>query len=275
MAGSLSDFCEWMRTACEDWSLGYDQGNRWDIRDGGECDCSSLVIWALQKAGFDTGEASYTGNLCAQLSSRGWSRLPFSIPSVRPGDILLNEESHVCAVISGTGSNATIAQASIDERRRISGGASGDQSGSETNTRRVYTYSHGWDCILRYQGGTGTDTSKLDVDGTIGPETVREWQRQCGTVVDGCVSGQLKDCQKSYPALSAVTFEGTGSSLMEHVQKVVGVPGPTGIIASGTVSMLQGWLYLHGHSCAADRAGVLGEATAKAVQESLNAGEWR
>jgi hypothetical protein len=71
-----------------------------------------------------------------------------------------------------------------------------------------------------------------------------------------------------------VTFEVTGSDLMRVVQEVVGVPGPTGIIASGTVAMLQGWLYLHGHSCAMSRAGVLDVHTAKALQESLNAGEW-
>ena len=90
----------------------------------------------------------------------------------------------------------------------------------------------------------------------------------------GCVSGQLKECQGAYPALRAVTFEGTGSELMLRVQAKVGVPAPTGIIAGGTVCMLQGWLVLHGHSCAEDRAGVLGECTAKALQESLNAGEW-
>ena len=272
---SISNFCTVMRMACEDWSLGYDQSNRWDIRDGGECDCSSLVIWALKAAGFDTGSASYTGDLSANLTKRGWERLPFSIDAVRKGDILLNDMNHVCAVISGSGRTATIAQASIDERGRISGGAAGDQSGGETNTRQVYVYSRGWDCILRYEGdGDATGGGALDVDGYIGPQSVAEWQRQCGTTVDGVVSGQSWECTTSYPNLTSVTYEGSGSALMEHVQQVVGVPNPTGIIASGTVAMLQGWLYLHGHSCAADKAGVLGPATAKALQESLNAGEW-
>lgn len=278
---SIAAFCEAMRMACEDWSLGYDQSNRWDIRDGGECDCSSLVIWALRRAGYDTGGATYTGNLSAELTTRGWRRLPFSVDAVRPGDILLNDQNHVCAVIAGSGRTATIAQASIDERGRISGGTSGDQGG-ETNTRRVYVYAYGWDCILRHSGADsgavpddgGTGVQTLEVDGVLGRLSVSEWQRQCGTEVDGCVSGQLKECQKNYPALAAVTFEGTGSALMERVQRVVGVPDPTGIIAGGTVCMLQGWLVLHGHSCADDRAGILGEATARALQESLNAGEW-
>lgn len=272
---SVSNFCTIMRMACEDWSLGYDQSNRWDIRDGGECDCSSLVIWALKAAGFDTGSASYTGDLSANLTKRGWERLPFSIDAVRKGDILLNDQCHVCAVIAGSGRTATIAQASIDERGRISGGASGDQSGGETNTRQVYVYSRGWDCILRYVGGDSNDTHRLDVDGYIGNQSVTEWQRQCGTEPDGIVSGQAEIYAKSYPRLTSVTYEGGGSALMLEVQKRVGVPNPTGVIASGTICMLQGWLVLHGYSCADDKAGVLGDATAKALQRSLNDGAWR
>lgn len=276
--GDLSKFCERMRYWCEDANLGYDQAARWDIRVGGEADCSSLVIHALQEAGFDTGSASYTGDMSENLTARGWRRLPADISTCRPGDILLNDARHVCAVIAGSGWGATIAQASIDESGHATGGQSGDQ-GNETNTKPVYTYWAGWDCILRYAGDDSGDSVAtagvaLDVDGSLGPLSVAEWQRQCGTMVDGCVSGQLKDCQGSYPALAAVTFEGTGSDLMRKVQEVLGVPDPTGIVASGTVSMLQGWLYLHGHSCAKSTAGVLDEWTARALQESLNAGEW-
>lgn len=281
MSGHLGNFCTIMRVACEDWSLGYDQSNRWDIRDGGECDCSSLVIWALKAAGFDTGPASYTGDMSAALTARGWKRLPFSILDVKAGDILLNDTYHVCAVISGSGESATIAQASIDERGRATGGAAGDQTGGETNTRRVYTYSRGWDCILRYEGGEGaTDTGTeavsgiLDVDGYVGPKTVAEWQRQLGTEQDGVVSGQALLYAKAYPRLTSVTYEGGGSQLMLAVQKRVGVPDPTGVIAGGTVCMLQGWLVLHGYSCASDYAGQLGETTAKALQRSLNDGKW-
>lgn len=281
MAGSIKVFCEAMRKACQDWSLGYDQDNRWAIYDGGECDCSSLVIWALRQAGFDTGSASYTGDMSSNLTSRGWKRLPFSIASVRAGDILLNDEKHVCAVISGSGASAIIAQASIDERGQAKYGASGDQTGGETNTRQVYEYRWGWDCILRYSGGT-SDTSEsianigtLDVDGYVGPKTIAEWQRQCGTTVDGKVSGQIADCAGWYPRMSAVTFEGTGSELMKVIQRRVGVPNPTGIIARGTICMLQGWLVLNGYGIGGDSAGMLEDGTAKALQRSLNDGGWK
>lgn len=273
-----------MRKACEDWSLGYDQNQRWNIYDGGECDCSSLVIWALKQAGFDVGSASYTGDMSSNLTKRGWTRIPFtSLSQVKAGDILLNDNYHTAAVISGNGTTAKLAQASIDERGRATGGSAGDQTGNETNIRTVYNYSHGWDCILRYSGADsgvdsgqgGTSTQTLEIDGYIGPQSVAEWQRQCGTTVDGVVSGQLWECSESYPRLTSVTYDGNGSELMKAVQKAVGVPNPTGIIAGGTVCMLQGWLVLRGYTCAADKAGVLGEATAKALQQSLNDGMWK
>lgn len=278
MGGSIKVFCEAMRKACEDWSLGYDQSNRWAIYDGGECDCSSLVIWALKQAGFDTGSASYTGDMSANLTARGWKRLPFSISSVRAGDILLNDTYHTCAVISGSGIAARIAQASIDERGRATGGTAGDQTGGETNTRQVYTYSRGWNCILRWSGTSDDEAvsngGTLEVDGSIGPLTVSEWQRQCGTIVDGVVSGQITDSKPFFASLVSVTYDGGGSSLMKAVQRKLGVSPQTGIIGRGTVCMLQGWLVLHGYDVGGDIAGYLGSATARALQQSLNDGKW-
>ena len=270
-----------MRKACQDWSLGYDQNQRWNIYDGGECDCSSLVIWALKQAGFDVGSATYTGNMSSNLTARGWKRIPFtSLSQVRAGDILLNDSHHTAAVISGSGTTAKLAQASIDERGRATGGQAGDQTGSETNIRTVYNYSHGWDCILRYSGADsgqgGTDAQKLEIDGYLGTLSVSEWQRQCGTYVDGKVTGQRKEYASLWPALIAIDdYDGSGSALMKVVQKAVGVSNPTGVIARGTICMLQGWLALRGYDIGSDRAGHLEEGTAKAIQKSLNDGMWR
>ena len=275
--GSTSKFCDRMRYWCEEGNLGYDQSQRWNIWEGGECDCSSLVIHALQEAGFDTGDATYTGNMSDELTARGWMRLPADISNAQPGDILLNDTYHVCAVIDGYGWDATIAQASIDERGRASGGQSGDQA-NETNTKPIYNYWAGWDCILRYagtdDGQTDAGDGKLAVDGILGPLSVSEWQRQCGTTVTGVVGGQLEDCSRFYPALTSVEFDGGGSELMRKVQEIVHVANPTGVIASGTVSHIQGWLNLRGYDCTADHAGILGEHTARAIQRSLNDGAW-
>ena len=140
--GSVQTFINRMRYWCDDADLGYDQWNRWDFEDGGECDCSSLVIHALNEAGFDTGDATYTGNMTPNLIERGWSKVP-NDGNPLPGDILLNVTDHVAVWLGDC-----LAQASIDENGNIAGGAGGDQSGWETNTRSYYNYP--WDFYLRY-----------------------------------------------------------------------------------------------------------------------------
>lgn len=142
---NVSKFVDRMRYWCVKVSLGYDQYERWNIYPGGECDCSSLVIFALKEAGFKTGTATYTGNLSAQLVKNGWVRLrPDGNP--KTGDILLNDSNHV-AVYVGSG---MLAQASIDERGNIHGGKTGDQTVRETNVSPYYNYP--WNCYLRYNG---------------------------------------------------------------------------------------------------------------------------
>lgn len=275
MAGSLKAFCELMRKACQDWSLGYDQLQRWNIYNGGECDCSSLVIWALKQAGFDVGSASYTGNMSSNLCARGWKRLPFSIASAKAGDILLNDTHHTAVVISGSGATAKIAQASIDERGKATGGKAGDQTGSETNVRQIYTYRYGWDCILRYSGAS-VEAGTLEVDGYIGKLTVTEWQKQLGVKQTGVIEGQLSSMASYWPRLTAVTYGATGSDFMKAIQRKVCVPNPTGIAARGTICALQTWLILKGFgSGIVDQAGYLGDTTACAFQRSLNAEAWK
>ena len=140
--GSVQTFINRMRYWCNEGNLGYDQSQRWDIFEGGECDCSTLVIHALQEAGFDTGSAKYTGNMKDNLIARGWIVVENNGYPL-PGDILLNESDHVAVWLGDC-----LAQASIDENGNISGGAAGDQSGCETNTCGYYNYP--WDFYLRW-----------------------------------------------------------------------------------------------------------------------------
>ena len=155
---SLSLFCQRMDYYCRVASVGYDQWQRWDVYDGGETDCSALVITCLREAGFDTGDATYTGNMSDNLTARGWERLSPDLSTCQPGDILLNDGSHVAAVISGYGWDATVAQASIDENGNISGGAAGDQ---ENETNEVGMYDYPWNCILRYDGPEETEDDEM------------------------------------------------------------------------------------------------------------------
>lgn len=149
MAGSIQKLIDRMIYWCETVSLGYDQSNRLDFRDGGETDCSALVIYALNEAGFETGSASYTGNMRSNLTARGW-KVVTNNGKPQAGDILLNDVNHVAVYIGG----GKLAQASIDENGRITGGQGGDQTGRETNISNYYNYP--WNCYLRWTGANDT-----------------------------------------------------------------------------------------------------------------------
>lgn len=198
MAGSLEKLCERMAYWCNEGNLGYDQSNRWDIRYGGEADCSSLVIFALREAGFDTGSASYTGDMSANLTKRGWKRVKVD-GKPQKGDILLNDARHVAVCIG----NGQIAYASIDENGKARGGKAGDQTGKETRVRSYYDYP--WDCYLRYDGGasvtpevtykvTGLPLVKKGSEGPIvkSLQALLNAKNKAGLVVDG-EAGTLTD----------------------------------------------------------------------------------
>lgn len=154
---------ERMRYWCTQGNLGYDQWNRNDIRYGGECDCSSLVIHVLKEAGFDTGGATYTGNMRSNLVARGWKVIPVN-GNPQKGDILLNDGSHVAMWLGDC-----LAQASIDENGNIKGGKSGDQTNYETNVRSYYNYP--WNCYLRW-GGASTN---VEPSGSIKVRDAQQW----------------------------------------------------------------------------------------------------
>lgn len=142
---NLNTLCARMRYYCQNANIGYSQTDRWNFNPAhGNCDCSSLVIQCLKEAGFDTGTASYTGNLSQNLTTRGWKRLPNN-NHPQAGDILLNDKNHV-AIYLGDGQ---LAQASISETNTTTGTA-GDQTNNETNIQPYYNYP--WDCYLRYKG---------------------------------------------------------------------------------------------------------------------------
>ena len=239
--------------------------------------CAMFVSWVFDQAKVEC--AGLPGAYCpSMLQTALDDGATVSLANARMGDVVYfdwgsdGESDHVGIVVANYGSYY----------ETIEGNTSDTSSGSQSNggvvarkNRSLGTVSG---VVRPYYGqsdGGGTVSGKLEIDGILGPQSVSEWQRQMGTTVDGVVSGQLEDCRSSYPALDSVEFGGGGSDLMRKVQQVLGVPDPTGVIASGTVSMLQGWLYLHGYSCAYDRAGVLGEVTAKALQRSLNDEAWK
>ena len=126
---------------------GYDQIHRW----GPDYDCSSSIISSVQNgAGIPVKDkgATYTGNMRAAFKKCGFVDIPFKkgMTLIR-GDILLNEIHHTAMYI---GDNK-VAQFSINEKGKTTGGASGDQTGRESSIGPYYVYSKGWDYVLRYQ----------------------------------------------------------------------------------------------------------------------------
>lgn len=219
---SIDALCDRMRYWAEQADLGYDQGNRWDIRPGGECDCSSLVYWALWEAGFlqkpsrPWEETLYTGTMRRDLTSNGWVAIrPDGNP--RKGDIILNEQSHVCVCIGG----GLIAQASIDENGNARGGASGDQTGRETNVKPYYTYSRGWDWYLRYSGDGGEEPSQPQGMVARLQEQLNE-QTRAGLSVDG-EWGPLTMAAASRPA--ALLRRGDSGEMTRILQEALNANG--------------------------------------------------
>lgn len=277
---SIDTLCDRMRYWCDEGNLGYCQEHRWDIYEGGEADCSSLVIHCLQEAGFDTGDASYTGNMSDELCARGWRRVANDGHPQR-GDVLLNDVHHT-AVYIGDG---LLCQASRNENHGANGGQPGDQDGWETNTRGYYDYP--WNCYLRYggdcddegDGGGGNDDS-LEVDGWWGEKTTRRMQEHFGTEADGVVSDQWQGDSWRHAGCPSFehSYSGNGSQLIRAVQGRLNESGASlevdGLCGENTINALIGRFM--GESGATVLDGIISapSLTVKAMQRALNEGRF-
>lgn len=143
----IQDFVNQMTYWCNltNPGLGYDQTNRWDLRNGGSVDCSSLVISCLKLAGFATGNATYTGNMRSALTANGWVSVPNN-GNPQVGDICLNDGEHVAVCVAP----GKLAWASENEFNGATGGQPGDQTGRETLVGNYYNFP--WNSYLRYTG---------------------------------------------------------------------------------------------------------------------------
>lgn len=274
--GSVASFIKRAEYWCKEANLGYDQNNRWDIRDGGACDCSSLTYWCAWESGLMKKPSDYksrtlyTGTISDDFVKAGWKRLAPTISALRPGDCLLSEYHHVAICIGGYGWGARLAEANIDERGRVIGGLLGDQTGRETRIIEVYEYSAGWDCILRPPAdriSPEPPTDILVVDGWLGTRSITELQKQLGTVPDGVVSGQVRNNATYFRNLLSVEWGRSGSRMVVAVQKKIGVT-PDGILGPVTVKGIQNFV-----GCTPD--GHLGYQTACAIQKTLNERKWK
>ena len=138
---NLEMMVQQMEQWCNDDSHGYSQYRRY----GPDYDCSSAVIEALKRAGWNMGGALTTDHIRAPLVQQGWAWLPPYVEKKR-GDILLSEEYHVAVYVG----NGMLAEFAIDEEGGIAGNQPGDQTGTEAYIHAYYDYP--WDGVLRYTG---------------------------------------------------------------------------------------------------------------------------
>ena len=220
---SVEEFAKAMEWWCRYGDLGYDQANRWDLRVGGETDCSALIIGVLDKCGFDTGNATYTGNMAANLTAHGWEMLDPGVDKQR-GDILLSHANHVACYLG----DGLVAQASIDERGDIAGGQSGDQA-DETNVHPYYDYP--WDCVLRYVGG---DTNAVPTYGGGSVYNPNQYDESYVRNVQDLLlaKGYNLGADGADGVLGELTFNAIKTFQADHGGLTVdGIPGPQTVAA--------------------------------------------
>lgn len=144
---------QFAESIANDNTHGYSQARR----DGGiDTDCSKLVITALRSAGFDTGSASYTGDMLAPILAAGFSDVAGSVnlrtgAGLMRGDILLrpkaaSKNGHTAFYIG----DGKIVQAQSDYDGKL-----GDSSGREIRIQNYYDspFTH----VLRYSSAESSD----------------------------------------------------------------------------------------------------------------------
>lgn len=140
-----------------DPSHGYNQHARY----GPDYDCSSLVSYCLQQAGFNIDpHGTYTGNIGDKLSALGFTNVANLVnlqtgQGLEYGDIVLTVRKHHVEFSLGYLPDNLIVEAVHDE---FGGKGSdrtqpGDQTGDEIRIRRFYKWD--WQYIYRWTDGGG------------------------------------------------------------------------------------------------------------------------
>ena len=134
----------------EDDSHGYSQkppSGRW----GPDYDCSSLLYFLANEAGYPVGSGSdkvrFTGTMLKDFEKAGFQILPFAnvgISDLEVGDILLNLALHAEVYV---GNGESVGATGSETGGYV--GEAGDQTGREIERHPVTTFNKEWDYILR------------------------------------------------------------------------------------------------------------------------------
>lgn len=135
----------------DSYKMGYDQNQRWDIRPGGECDCSSTCGTIIAMAGYpiDLKGTFYTGNFAKKAKDAGFSVVDVTTWSwtqikafLKNGMFLLTPGHHVEFYWEGKEFSAR-----WDERGKSTGGQSGNQ-GDNVGWTTVSNRPGGWTFVI-------------------------------------------------------------------------------------------------------------------------------
>lgn len=150
---------------------GYSQANRYGTLEGGDFDCSSLVIYCYDRAFMEfgiapipkTAGASYTGNMLAGFTRCGFKSFRDDHGSgLQVGDVLLNEARHTAIVCSLNPVKVVNARGDID-------GVAGDSTGTEIRIQPYWSYP--WDWVLRYEPKTADkEVESVTESSTVGQQ---------------------------------------------------------------------------------------------------------
>lgn len=140
-----------------DPSHGYNQSARY----GPDFDCSSLVSYCLQQAGFNIDpHGTATRNLANKLDALGFTNVisqinPNTGQGLQYGDILLTVTKHHTEFSLGYDNGNKIVEAVHDENggKGDSHTQPGDQTGDEIRIRNFYAYQ--WEYCYRWTDGSG------------------------------------------------------------------------------------------------------------------------
>lgn len=203
----------------------------------------------------------------------------------KPGDVVLFDwdggvVDHVGIVEKNCGSHIQ----TIEGNTTISG-----KSGSVGRRTRSWSTV---EAVIRPSWGSASGSSaskpttskpssqRVEVDGSIGPDSTKAWQTQLGcSTIDGVISGQAKSDQSAIPNVASEVVGSGGSAMVRKLQKFLNKFGykltVDGYLGKKTVTALQKWMRakLGYKKHAID--GILGYYTACNVQNAINAGAFK
>lgn len=212
-----------------DDSHGYSQSRRWPSQ-GTDFDCSSLMYYAANKAGYDVtlgpSGTHYTGTMVADFKKAGFAVYEFdgNLSDLDPGDILVNVQYHTEMYIG----NGKFVGAHGSETGGIDG-APGDQTGHEISIVNAYVYDEGWDYVLTPPAEGGSKVTAENYKVVASPFT---HVRDKASTVKGAIKGQVK----------------AGTKLSLTNVKVNSAGNTWGKVASGTYKGCYVAVKFHGYT---------------------------